>query len=264
MLPSIPLDTPTWWYVTAMSLAVVIIGIAKSGFGGGIGILAVPLVANALPADRTLGFMLPVLMVADVFAAVQHRRNISRPHLKWVVTGAAVGIAAATLLLVLMQKRMNELDQPLRLLVGSVCLIFVGMQVFRMVGGRIPSLIHGRWGGRGTGFVAGGVSTLAHAAGPVVSVYLLEERLSKARFAATMVFVFFIVNWLKVPGYFAVNLITLDTLTESLVFLPLVPVGAALGIWMHNRVAEKPFTLIIYLATVAAAINMLREAIVAG
>ena len=200
MLPTIPDGTPAWWYVTAMGLAVMVIGIAKSGFGGGIGILAVPLVASALPADRTLGFMLPVLMAADVFAVTQHRRNVSRPHLVWVVSGGAVGIAGAMLLLVLMRERVDELDQPLRLVVGTVCLVFVGMQVFRMLGGRIPSLIHGRWGGRGTGLVAGGVSTLAHAAGPVVSVYLLEEKLPKSAFAGTMVVTFFAIILVKAAG----------------------------------------------------------------
>lgn len=259
MLPTIPPDTALWWYVTAMSLAVIVIGIAKSGFGGGIGILAVPLVANAVPADRALGFMLPLLMAADVFAVVQHRQHVSKPHLRWVVTGAVLGVLGAMLLLVALRKQLDTLDAPLRILVGAVCLVFVGMQVFRMLGGNIPSLLQGRWGGRGTGLVAGGVSTLAHAAGPVVSVYLLEEKLKKSAFAGTMVVIFFVINWLKVPGYLAIGLINPATLGESLVFLPLVPIGALAGIWMHHRVPEKPFTVVIYLATVAAAVNMLRE-----
>ena len=39
-----PEGIPHWWFITALVLAVLILGIAKSGFGGGIGILAVPLV----------------------------------------------------------------------------------------------------------------------------------------------------------------------------------------------------------------------------
>ena len=69
---NIPADTPMWWYITAMGLACLLIGVAKSGFGGGIGFLAVPLVAAALPVERALGVWLPILMFADVFAVWQH------------------------------------------------------------------------------------------------------------------------------------------------------------------------------------------------
>jgi len=258
-LPDIPPNIAAWWYWTALCLAVIIIGIAKSGFGGGIGILAVPLVANALPADRTLGFMLPMLMACDLFAVAQHRKNISKSHVGYLLTGAVLGIGCAGVLLWYLKGEQGSLATPLKLTVGIVCLVFVGLQFFRMLGGKVPSVLAGSWGGRGTGFLAGSTSTLAHAAGPVVSIYLLEEKLGKSKFTGTNNITFFVINWLKLPIYLVLTLITWETLKESAIFLPLVPVGAMLGIWMHHRVPEKPFTFVIYLATLAAAVKMLYD-----
>ena len=79
---ALPLDVPLWWFITALSLAALILGIAKSGFGGGLGIIAVPLVASCLRVDHAVGVMLPILIAADLVAAWQHRRHWSRRHVR--------------------------------------------------------------------------------------------------------------------------------------------------------------------------------------
>ena len=61
-------NTPLWLALVALGVSVIIIGIAKSGFGGGVGILAVPLTAAALNADTAVGVLLPLLIAGDMFA----------------------------------------------------------------------------------------------------------------------------------------------------------------------------------------------------
>ena len=68
---------------------------------------------------------------------------------------------------------------------------------------------------------------------------------------------FFVVNVAKVPTYAALGLLSGETLMTTLVFLPVVPLGAALGLWMHRRVPERPFVAIMYVGAALAGVRML-------
>jgi uncharacterized membrane protein YfcA len=56
------------------------------------------------------------------------------------------------------------------------------------------------------GSVAGFTSTVAHAGGPPIVVYLLMAGLTPVGFVATSVAFFAIVNLIKVPGYVVAGL----------------------------------------------------------
>ena len=251
------------WALTALVLAVLVTGIAKSGFGGGIGILAVPLMAWAIEAENALGVMLPILIAADIAAVWQHRRNLDRGEgvrFLWpCLWGGLAGVVAATGLLKLYQGAAG-FGALLSATVGGVCLALVALQVYRVAGGKVPRIPPGRRTGAAVGGVAGFVSTLAHAAGPVMSVYLLDQRLKKTQLVATLAVFFFALNLMKLPGYFALGVIDGSTLRASALLLPLVPVGAVLGLWLHRRVAERPFTLIMYAGAAAAGLRMVYRA----
>lgn len=258
-LPVIPDGTPVWWYIAALGLGVLVIGIAKAGFGGGIGIIAVPLIANALPAERAIGVMLPILIFADLFSVYSHRRGVSWSHLRSLLMGAIVGIVLGTCVLWTF-KDTGRLTWALNLMVGSICLVFVGIQLFRLMGGRVPRIPPGPIGGAVSGGLAGAVSTIAHSAGPVINLYLLEQKLDKTRLVATMVVFFLVANCMKLPTYFGLGLINVRTLVESALFAAFVPVGIVAGLWMHKRLAERPFTVIMYLGAAAAGGRMLYKA----
>lgn len=255
-----PPDIPMWWFATAMSLAVLILGVAKSGFGGGIGIIAVPLMAHALRVDHAVGVMLPLLLAADTAAAWQHRGSWSRRHIRDTVSSAIVGIGIGTALLYQMQSS-GHLVPILNGVVGAVCLTFVAIQVWRLLGGRFPRIPDTTPSAIAAGTLCGVVSTVSHSAGPIMSIYLLEHRLEKKILVGTLVLFFYAVNAAKVPTYVALGLIGTDTLLTSALFLPLVPVGAWLGIWMHRRVPERPFVIVMYLGATAAGIRMLAKAL---
>lgn len=256
MLPDIPPETPAWVYVLCVGGAAVVIGIAKAGFGGGVGIIAVPLMAIALPPAQTIGVMLPVLIAGDALSLMHHRGRGSRGHLRWLLVGAAIGIVCATVVLAMLQQG-GSLNSSLNLIIGGVCLGFVAVQVFRLMGGHVPRIPATAGAGRTTGFVAGFASTLTHAAGPIVSIYLLEQRLDKRLLVGTAVVFFFAANLLKVPTYLGLQLIDPGTLLQSLWVLPLVPLGTLLGYAMHQRVSDRWFTIIMYVGAAAAATHML-------
>jgi len=259
MFPTIPENIALWQYLICMGGAVLIIGIAKAGFGGGIGILAVPLTILVLPPERAIGVLLPVLIVADAFSNLHHMKQQSKPHLAWTLSGAVVGVGLGTLILWWMQHT-TAFNAWLNASIGTICLGFVSLQCYRLAGGRVPRVPDGRWPGRIAGGICGVVSTLAHSAGPIMTIYLLERQMEKRVLVGTMVLFFFILNLMKLPTYFGLELIKPATLLEGLWFIPLVPVGTLLGAWLNKRIAEKPFVIVMYLGAAAAAGRMLYEA----
>lgn len=255
--PTIPAGTPWWLWLLCVIAAVLIIGIAKSGFGGGVAVVATPLFAVAMPTTDALGILLPVLLAADIFAVAQHYKKASYRLLGWMWLGAAAGVLMATGVLVLVGQHNHLLERVLNLFVGGVCLAFVGVQLYRLCGGKIRGIPTGRRGGAIAGGAAGFVSTFTHAAGPIITIYLLERKTPKAAFVGTMAVFFLVLNVAKLPTFFALHLIHSGTMVASIWLLPVVPVGAMLGLWMYKRVPEKPFTVIMYLAAAAAAGHMI-------
>jgi len=266
----IPADVAPPWFYVAMAFAVVIIGVAKSGFGGGVGVLAVPLTANVLPTQVALGVMLPILIAADVLAVWHHRGRQSWRHLRRTFGGAAIGIALGTALVFWFKAQASDdiarqeklLSLTLKLAVGGLCLGLVLIQCYRMTGLRVPRIPDNRPAGLVAGGLSGFVSMLTHGAGPIMSIYLLEHRLDKRLLVGTLVVFFFVVNTAKVPSYLALGWIDGQTFAFSALCFLLVPVGSLLGMWMHRRIPERPFTLIMYLGAAAAAGNMIYSGIV--
>ncbi len=46
-------------------------------------------------------------------------------------------------------------------------------------------------------------------------------------------------------------------LLTAAVFTPLIPIGAAIGLWMHHRVPERPFAMALYVASAVAGARLL-------
>jgi hypothetical protein len=106
------------------------------------------------------------------------------------------------------------------------------------------------------GVSAGFTSTIAHAAGPIVSLYMFSQGLGKSLFTGTVAWTFTLINLTKLPFYLGTGLIQTDVLRFDLYLIPLIPVGSYLGHWMHHRVSEKLFNRIILVLTLLAGIQL--------
>ena len=69
MLP----DYPPYFWLAAIT-AVLIVGIAKAGFGGGIGFVATPLIALTISVADAAALLLPLLIIID-FLSIRHYRG---------------------------------------------------------------------------------------------------------------------------------------------------------------------------------------------
>jgi uncharacterized protein len=258
--PQIPQGTSPALYFVCVGLAVLVIGLSKAGFGGGIGILAMPLTAAAMPGDptRMLGILLPILILADVLSNLHYLKAWETRLLKPMLAGAAAGILAGSAALAYFQHaNPATFRRGLSLLIGGICLVFVAIQLPGLWGRRVRSLPPGPGSSVAVGGVAGFVSTMSHGAGPIVTLYLLQEKLEKRILVGTLVFFFLLVNAAKVPTFVAMGWINAGTLRDGLWTLPLLPLGTLAGAWLMKRMPEKPFIVVLYVATSVTAAHMI-------
>ena len=217
-------------FIAAALFAVVITGISKSGLGGGLGQLSVPILAMFVAPATAAAIMLPILCLIDLFNIWGYRRDFHRSNLIVLLPGAVIGIGIGALTF----KHVD--DNVLRLLLGTISLIFA-MTYFIKQGPLRADSRWGRWFGMFCGALAGFTSFVAHAGGGPVKIFLLPQRLSARAFVGTQVYFFFIVNQLKIWPYLWLGQFSTANLSTSLLLVPAVPLGVWLG-WRLIRVID--------------------------
>ena len=226
------------FYLAAVP-AILVVGISKGGFGGGLALVGVPVLSLVIPPAQAAAIMLPILICMDAVGVGAYRRQYDPGALRVMVPGAVAGIAIGGLLF-------GVLDaSAMRLTIGTIALLFVA---HRFTGGAAqPAKEPNAWLGGVCGALAGFTSTLAHAGGPPAQMYLLPLKLDKTVFVATSVILFAVINVVKLVPYWLLGEFHGTTLWTAAVLAPLAPVGMGLGIWLHRRVDQALFYKIAYL-----------------
>lgn len=237
------------FYATAVP-AVLLFGISKGGFGGGAGIVSVPLMALVVSPAQAAAIMLPVLMVMDAMGVWAYRRDAERAALMVLVPGGLVGILVASLVFGFLS------DDLVRLVVGAIAVAFclwhwLPRRPDRSTAPPVP--VAGVFWGAAGGFT----STLAHAGGPPVSMYLLGLKLPPAGFVGTAVYLFAVVNAAKLPPYALLGLFTAETLMASLLLAPVAMLGMATGIRLLPLMDARFFYRIIYAVVFVTGLKLL-------
>lgn len=264
------LDNPVAFLVLG-SLAAMVMGAAKSGFAGGIGLLSMPILIYACAGNSTLAnaMMLPLLIACDYVTIVIWWRRWDARVVLLLVPGMIVGIALGTLALWgmlslgggLRGPQQKLTDAALNLTIGLLALGFVGLRIWRTFHKATTPFRPNSVNGFATGTAAGLTSTLAHAAGPITTMFLLPQAMDKTKFVATACLYYFIGNQLKLAPYLGLRLLTVESMMGSLFLLPAVVVGAFLGAFLHKRVNEKIFSAIVYVLLTAAGVQLIRDAL---
>jgi uncharacterized membrane protein YfcA len=233
------MDTSSALILLIVAAVAFLIGLSKGGLGGTAGALATPMLALVMPADEVIGLILPILMLADIFAVSLHWGHWNRKLVLLLIPGALVGVIIGTVLIT------NAPTETLRTLLGIIVLIFALYKIFEKRILRTLEYKSRNWHGLVAGTITGFSSALAHTGGPPVSIYLLMQEVTPRVFIATSALFFFILNWIKVPFYFYADLFDFEALKQIAWILPLVPIGVVTGRWLASRFDRTTFEKII-------------------
>ncbi len=246
------MDLPVSFYFVAV-LAVLVTGISKSGFGGGLGVMSVPVMSLFVAPQFAAAVLMPILLAMDVLVVARYRRNWDRAVLLSMLPGALAGLVVGALVFEWMDADM------VRFLIGLLALVFV---VQFVVGRRRGVVAAGpRPVGQVLGAISGFASFVAHAGGPPVKGYLLRQNLGKTDFVGTNTVFFFILNAIKTVAYGAAGTLDAQSVLVSLGLAPFLFVGVYAGLGLHHLVDQKVFVAVVYLFLTVTAVKLLSDSI---
>jgi hypothetical protein len=153
------------FYAAALP-AVALAGLSKGGFGGAMGMLAVPVLALVISPIQAAGIMLPILLVMDGISLFFYRRIFDRRTLVVMLPASIVGITVGWMTAAYVK------EDFVRLLVGVISILFALNYWF---GDRLrakpmpPNSTKGAFWGTLAGFT----SFVSHAGAPPFQMYAL-------------------------------------------------------------------------------------------
>ena len=200
--------TEPLFYAVAIP-AILLVGISKGGFASGAGMFATPLVAMVVPIPQAAAILLPILIVMDLAGLWAYRGRFSRENMRVILAGGVLGVILGALAF----RYVSE--AWLRVVLGAMALGFVAYRFLRRGSARPtrPSTPKGLFWSA----FSGATSTIAHAGGPPLSIYLLPQRLDKAVLVGTTVVFFAVINAVKLVPYAWLGLLDARNLSTSLV-----------------------------------------------
>ena len=235
------INNPTVWIV--LILAVTLLGIGKAGFGGGAGLLSIPLIGTVMPIGDAVLLILLMLITIDWFMFPHYRHHFHKPTVKQMLIGAVFGIAIG----VATFQMFAENDRILRIFIGIISLVYVGMRV----GGVLDpeKLKNSRFlspMGYFLGGLSGFMSTIANAGGPPATMYILSRGIEKVQFVGTMAIFIIVVNHIKLASFAILGFYQDIELLFVLGMLPVCFLGVRLGIFLNGRIPQHRFNQVIY------------------
>ena len=236
--------------------AILLVGISKGGFGGGVGLIGTPMVALVTTPTRAAAILLPILCAMDIVGVIAYRRSWDPVNMRILVPGSVLGILLGT-------ATFRFLDENLiRLMIGVLALAFV-LRYWLARKPVVEPKTPDRRAGSFWAAVSGFTSFVAHAGGPPLSVYLLPQNMDKTLFVGTTVIYFAFVNYLKLVPYSLLGQFSGENLLTSLILSPLAPLGMWLGIWLHRRIDERLFYQTVHLMLGVVGLKLLYDGLAA-
>jgi hypothetical protein len=237
------------WEWAAAALAALIVGVSKSGIGG-LGMLAVVIFAQILPAKQATGLVLPLLCFGDIVGATVYWRHAGWAHIRRLFPWTAAGVVAGYVALDWID------DRQAKVLIGIIVVALVGMQIVRRwVFGHEAE--HGAWFAPTIGVLTGFTTLVANAAGPLIAVYFLAMQLPKMDWVGTGAVFFLLLNLFKVPFMLHLGLINGSSFLLNLALAPFVFGGVWAGRKFVMRVDQRTFENLALALSLIAGLKLL-------
>ncbi|MBL8584331.1 MAG: sulfite exporter TauE/SafE family protein [Rhizobiaceae bacterium] len=252
----IPLLYDPWFYAVSVP-AVILVGLSKGGFGGGVGFVGVPLMSLVMSPLQAAAILLPILILMDITSVWTWRGVYDRRTLADMLPGAMAGIGIGWLTAAVVTVEM------VRFIVGAVAVIFV----LRWL---VQQLRHGPthatrrnpvmalfWG-----TVAGFTSFVAHVGGPPFQIYALPLRLDPKIFTGTSAIFFALTNAIKLVPYFTLGQFDRTNLAASAILMPIAPLATVAGAWLVRRMRPEVFYPLTYATVGLLSLKLIYDGLV--
>ena len=238
-------------------LSVILVAISKSGFGGALGSLGLPVMVLAFPPKLAIAILLPLYLITDIFVAYTWRKFPVFKILKLMVLGGLLGQVLGWICFEYLE------DKYILILIGILALItsiryFKGIFFQNNTVTKIKSSLLRAIGWCG---FSGFSSFVALTGGIPAQIFLLPIGLERQLFVGTMSFYFLIINLAKLPFFFDLQLFTSTSIMLSIVVLPILPIGIYFGKLLNKKLSDRLFYHISHSALFLCGLNLISQQI---
>ena len=232
--------------------AILLYGIAKSGLGGSMSLISIPLMTLVMPLNQALGIILPILIFSDFIATYKYRKEFDLDTLKLIVPFAALGIIVGSLTFSYFSENL------LKFIIGLMGFLFTG-HYFLFKKDKEAKSNKNFFKGGVCSMIAGFSSFCVHAGGTPTSIYLLPLRMKKEIYVGTRIIFFTFVNLIKLPLYINLSMTNFETFKQSLILFPVALLGILTGYRLLKIIEEKLFYNILYTLILVTSTKLLYD-----
>ena len=236
-------------------ISVIILGVSKSGFGAGLGILSLPLMASQSSINEALAILLPLLIAIDLVGLRRFLHNANWRILKIITPPAIVGVLLGMFFFTAITPKVLTLS------IGIFTLLFLiqNLAMSRMDMRETKSY---PWLGRVMGLTSGFTSFVAHIGGPPITVSMLREKLLPMVYTSTLGIFFMFINFGKLGPYAYLELLNYRQLATSIILLPCVPIGVYFGFYLAKRISMKWYYRSVRFFLLIASIKLIADGLI--
>jgi uncharacterized membrane protein YfcA len=229
-------------------MCAVLIGMSKTGVPG-VSMIVVPILAMIFGGKASTGLLLPILIIADVFAVTYYHRHAEwKPLLKalpWALLGLLIGLWTGEMV--------NDLQ--FKQIIAISVFLSLGLMVWNDKIKKRPDIsIHPLYAPL-FGILGGFATMIGNVAGPVFAIYLLALHLPKKNYIGTNAWFFAIINLIKLPlQFFVWNNISYETIKINMFTIPWIFAGAIIGITLVKKINETTYRWAVLVVTFISAL----------
>lgn len=237
-----------YWLAIAIILAWTIE--AATGFGSIV--IALSIAALFLPIEQVVPILVVLNITMTIPMVIKYRDQVHWPMLlKRILPLMSAGAITALLIVPYVDGRWLPIGFAL------LVLWFSSRSLISLLRASTSTMPLRPWRTRGLIFLAGITHGLYASGGPLLVYSLSGSRLTKSQFRTTLLTVWASLNTLMALWFISSGTMTHSTWYSILVLIPVVFIGARLGAWLHHRVDEQKFKLMVAVLLVATSILLI-------
>jgi len=230
--------------------AIIILGISKGGIKG-ISVILITMMVYVYGGKGSTAVLMPLLIVADLLAIIYYRKHVQWHYLVKLLPAMLAGVLLGTII-------GKELPEEL-FKQGMIGIILLSVVILIYWEKYPPKKVPDNWVFSSFLGLAAGVTTMiGHLAGPFANIYFLSMRMPKNEFIGTVAWLFFLVNFIKLPIHiFYWKTVNQESFIQSLSLLPALFIGFTIGAYFVKSIRDQSYRKMIIIITGVGALVLL-------
>ncbi len=238
--------------ILIISVAVFGSGVIKNGVGVGAGIFLLPILTLVLPPKLALGLGAPAMLISDIVGVKNYWMEWDKKELSFLLPFAALGVIIGCYLIDITPEHL------FKQIIGVFALVFSSIHIIITAWKRYPKKERQASGPAKQaesrpvvtmlfGLLGGIASTVAHAGGLMMSVFMFQKNTGSRVFVGTLVFFFALTNLFKIGAYMKIQIITSQVMLMVAALSPVIILGGFVGNYLNKRIPQEMFRIMILL-----------------